>query len=167
MLFRSGLADNKNLQRHAEALAGLDVHLRIIGEPSAAQVAMLESHGLEFSTASKLSEEELQEEYAVADVLLFCSTLEGYGMPIIEAQTVGVPVVTSDRSPMRETAGGGAALADPDEADSIRKALLQILQDETLRTELVTKGHDNAATCSAARSARLHAELYRSLMPEA
>ena len=166
-LLHIGLADNKNLQRHAEALAGLDVHLRIIGEPSAAQVAMLESHGLEFSTASKLSEEELQEEYAVADVLLFCSTLEGYGMPIIEAQTVGVPVVTSDRSPMRETAGGGAALADPDEADSIRKALLQILQDETLRTELVTKGHDNAATCSAARSARLHAELYRSLMPEA
>lgn len=161
-----GLADNKNLQRHAEALAGLEVHLRIIGEPSTKQVAMLESHGIEFSTASKLSEEELQEEYAAADVLLFCSTLEGYGMPIIEAQTIGVPVVTSDRSPMRETAGNGAVLADPDDAASIREAVLRILKEDEFKAGLIAKGHVNAAACSAERSAQLHAELYRALVSE-
>ena len=161
-----GLADNKNLERHAEALAGLKVHLRIIGEPSTNQVAMLEGHGIEFSTASKLSEEELQEEYAAADVLLFCSTLEGYGMPIIEAQTIGVPVVTSDRSPMRETAGDGAVLANPDDAPSIREAVLRVLKEDGFKAGLVAKGHINAAACSAEQSAQLHAELYRALMSE-
>ena len=161
-----GLADNKNLEQHAKALAGLEVHLRVIGEPSSDQIAMLEGHGIDFSTASKLSEEELQEEYAAADLLLFCSTLEGYGMPIIEAQTIGVPVVTSDRSPMRETAGNGAVLADPDDATSIREAVLRILKEEEFKTELIAKGHVNAAACSAERSAQLHAELYRALVSE-
>ena len=92
-----GLADNKNLDRHAAAIRGLNVHLRIIGEPSGAQHAMLKDNGIDYSCASKLSEEELQTEYANASLLLFCSTLEGYGMPIIEAQTIGVPVIASDR----------------------------------------------------------------------
>ena len=52
---------------------------------------------------SKLTEAQLQAEYAASDVLLFCSTLEGYGMPIIEAQTVGVPVITSQRPPLDDT----------------------------------------------------------------
>lgn len=159
-----GLADNKNLDRHAAAIRGLDVHLRIIGEPSDAQHAMLKDNGIDYSCASKLSEEELQTEYANASLLLFCSTLEGYGMPIIEAQTIGVPVITSDRSPMRETAGGGALLANPDNVEAIRGAVQSLLSGEADRSALIDAGHANAKACSAARSAELHAGLYRSLL---
>ena len=158
-----GLADNKNLTGHAKALSGLDVHLRIIGEPSPNQHYMLRSHGIDYSTASKLSEEEIQDEYAQSELLLFCSTLEGYGMPIIEAQTIGVPVITSNRSPMKETSGPGALLADPEDPESIRKAILEILECETTKATLIEKGFENAAAFSASKSASLHAELYDAL----
>ena len=158
-----GLAENKNLSGHAEALSGLDVHLRIIGEPSQDQHSMLHSHGIEYSTASKLSEAEMQAEYAQSELLLFCSTLEGYGMPIIEAQTIGVPVVTSNRSPMKETGGSGAILADPENPASIRKAVLAVLQSDKTKTSLIAMGVKNAAACSALRSAELHIELYDAL----
>ena len=161
-----GLAENKNLHRHAEALAGLDVHLRIIGEPSEDQHAMLRGNGIEYSQASKLSEEEIQAEYAAADMLLFCSTLEGYGMPIIEAQTVGVPVLTSRRAPMDDTAGKGALFADPEDPEEIRTNIQRILDNPGLREELIEKGFTNAEQCSATSSAKKHAELYTDVLAE-
>ena len=66
-----GVAENKNLRRHAEALQGLDVHLRIIGEPSDADHRMLKQLGVEYSTQSKLTDAEMQEAYATSDFLLF------------------------------------------------------------------------------------------------
>ena len=140
VILHIGLADNKNLDGHAKALEGMQAHLRIIGEPSDAQHTMLK------------------------DLLLFCSTLEGYGMPIIEAQTVGVPVVTSDRQPMRDTAGGAAELANPDDAGHIRKAVQRVLDDPQRRQDLIGRGHHNAAACSASASAAAHAELYSRIL---
>ncbi len=158
-----GLAENKNLERHAEALAGLDVHLRIIGEPSQQQHETLLSFNIDYSCASKLTETELQHEYASSDALLFCSTLEGFGMPIIEAQTIGLPVITSALAPMDDTAGDGALLVNPFEAHAIRDAVLTILTKPEERDALVQKGHLNAERFSAATAARLHAELYAEL----
>ena len=128
------------------------------------QHAMLKNHGIQYSHASKLSEEEIQAEYAAADLLLFCSTLEGYGMPIIEAQTVGVPVVTSRRAPMDQTSGGGALLANPLDISDIRLAVERGLHNIELRRELITQGKANAEQCSAAASARKHALLYAEVL---
>jgi len=158
-----GLAENKNLDRHAAALAGLDIHLRIIGEPSEQQHAMLRSLHIDYSFASKLSESELQNEYASSDALLFCSTLEGFGMPIIEAQTIGLPVITSALAPMDDTAGNGALLADPTDPEAIREAVLTIVNKPDERDQLIEKGHLNAERFSAAAAAQRHAELYAAL----
>jgi glycosyltransferase involved in cell wall biosynthesis len=128
-----GLAENKNLDRHAQALAGMDVHLRIIGEPSMEQHATLKNHGVRYSHASKLSEE-------------------------------GVPVVTSRRAPMDQTAGGGALLADPMDVADIRLAVNRVLGNVELRRELITIGRANAEQCSAAASALKHAVLYSELL---
>ena len=51
--------------------------------------------------------------YTGASILLFPSLYEGFGWPIVEAQSCGCPVITSDREPMREVAGGAAILVDP------------------------------------------------------
>lgn len=138
-----GLAENKNLRRHAEALQGLDIHLRIIGEPSAADKFLLKQLDIDYSAQSKLTELEMQEAYATGDFLLFASTLEGFGMPIIEAQMVGLPVITSNIDPMREVAGAGALLCNPLETESIHEALLQLLQKESLRKQLIEAGQEN------------------------
>ncbi|HCZ08948.1 MAG TPA: hypothetical protein DHV07_07605 [Flavobacteriales bacterium] len=158
-----GLADNKNLDRHAAALSGLRVHLRIIGEPSAQQHTMLRQLKVDYSTASKLTESELQNEYASSDALLFCSTLEGFGMPIIEAQTIGLPVITSAIAPMDDTAGEGALLVDPTDISAIRGAAMTLLNRPEERDELIEKGHRNAERFSAVTAARRHAELYAEL----
>jgi hypothetical protein len=57
-------------------------------------------------------------------------------------------------------------LTDPDDAASIREAVLRILKEDEFKAGLIAKGHVNAAACSAERSAQLHAELYRALVSE-
>jgi glycosyltransferase involved in cell wall biosynthesis len=131
VLLHIGLAPNKNLTGHAEAIKGMDVLLRIIGEPSADDRAMLESKGIDYEWKSRLSDAEMQEAYASSDVLLFCSTLEGFGMPILEAKAVGVPVVTSAIAPMNEVGKGYAFLANPKKPESIKKSLMEALEFKT------------------------------------
>ena len=129
VLLHIGLAPNKNLKGHAEAIQGMDVLLRIIGEPSAADHAMLKSLGIDYEWKSKLSDEEMQEAYATSDVLLFCSTLEGFGMPILEAKAVGLPVITSDIEPMSEVGKGWASFVDPSNSDALKSAVLRALKE--------------------------------------
>jgi glycosyltransferase involved in cell wall biosynthesis len=158
-----GVASNKNLERHAEALRNLNVHLRIIGEPNHHQLEMLRSKAIDFSCASKLSDEGMKSEYTKADFLLFASTLEGFGMPIIEANMVGVPVITSDREPMKSVAGEAALLCNPLDAYSIRSAIQRILDDKPLQNRLIQIGFENAKRFSPEKSALLHQELYNTL----
>ena len=130
VLLHIGLAPNKNLRGHAEAIQGMDVKLRIIGEPSEADHAMLRGFKIDYEWMSKLSDEEMQDVYATSDVLLFCSTLEGFGMPILEAKAVGLPVITSDKEPMSEVGDEYAILTDADDFYSIRKAILKLFGSE-------------------------------------
>lgn len=123
VLLHIGLAPNKNLKGHAEAIQGMDVLLRVIGEPSESDHAMLQSLGIDYEWKSKLSDEEMQQAYATSDVLLFCSTLEGFGMPILEAKAVGLPVITSDIEPMNEVGRTYARMTDPFDSESIRRAV--------------------------------------------
>ena len=128
VLLHIGLAPNKNLRGHAQAIQGLDVKLRIIGEPSPSDIAMLESLRIDFEWMSKLNDEQMQQAYESSDILLFCSTLEGFGMPILEAKAVGVPVITSNIEPMSEVGHRYAALVDPSEPDSIRVEIVKLLE---------------------------------------
>ncbi len=62
--------------------------------------------------------------YKGAQALLFISLTEGFGWPVIEAQALGCPVVTSDREPMRSVAGGAAVLVDPEDPVSATAAIV-------------------------------------------
>jgi glycosyltransferase involved in cell wall biosynthesis len=158
-----GLAENKNLRRHAEALRGLDIHLRIIGEPSAADEFLLKQLDIDYSTQSKLADAEMQEAYATSDFLLFASTLEGFGMPILEAQMVGLPVITSCISPMNEVAGDAAELCDPLDSNAIRGCIERVTSDAQLRQNLIRKGAANCKQFSPEESARMLQQLYEKM----
>ena len=158
-----GVAENKNLCRHAEALRSLDIHLRIIGEPSDADHSMLKQLGVEYSTQSKLTDAEMQEAYATSDFLLFASTLEGFGMPILEAQMVGLPVITSHIAPMNEVAGVGALLCDPLDSKAIRGCIERVTSNAQLRTRLIQKGTANCRRFSPEESARMMHQLYKEM----
>ena len=158
-----GLAKNKNLKRHAKALEGMDVHLKIIGEPSPADLALLNRYKLEHSWQSKLTDDEMQDAYATSDFLLFASTLEGFGMPIIEAQMVGLPVITSDIAPMREVAGKGALLCNCLSTKSIRASVIKLINNPEIQRQLVNSGFRNVGRYSASSTANMLFNLYRTV----
>ena len=80
-----------------------------------------------------------------AYALLFPSLYEGFGLPILEAQWCGVPVVTSNISSMREVAGDGALLVDPFHAEDITRAMGKIFSDQRLRDALINAGKRNVS----------------------
>jgi glycosyltransferase involved in cell wall biosynthesis len=105
----------------------------------------------------------MQAAYEAADILLFCSTIEGFGMPIIEAQTVGRVVVTSSVSSMPDVAGGGACLADPLSISDIRHAVERVLNDNNYRNDLIYKGLQNVRRFNPQTVARQYAHLYETI----
>ena len=70
-------------------------------------------------------------------MLTFVSTYEGFGLPILESQATGRPVVTSNVSSMPEVAGDAACLVNPYDADSIREGILRVINDDAYRKDLM------------------------------
>lgn len=163
-LLHVGTTDNKNLARTIAACAGLPVQLAILGKLTAIQREQLNREQIDFVEFRDLSKDQVVALYASSDLVLFVSTYEGFGLPIIEAQAVGRPVLTSDLSPMREVAGGGALLVDPLNVAAIRAALLRLLESANLRAELVEAGFRNVRQYSASAVAHQYATLYREVL---
>ena len=91
--------------------------------------------------------------YACADMLLYPSLVEGFGLPILEAMKSGTPVVTSNISCLPEIAGGAALLVDPLIPREIAEGVTRIINDKSLRASLVKAGHTRAADFSWGKSA--------------
>lgn len=159
-----GTAPNKNLDRVVAALADLPVELRVVGRLDDEQRRLLAASGLDHSDASDLSDDELRREYLAADVLTFVSTAEGFGLPIVEAQSLGLPVVTSAVQPMSWVAGDAAVLVEPTDTAAIRAAVGRLLDDAELRRALRARGRANAQRFAPAVIADLYAALYRDVV---
>ena len=84
-------------------------------------------------------------------------------MPIVEAQIVGRPVVTSNCASMPEVAGDAAVLVDPFSVTSIREGFLKIITDDEYRRELVERGFSNAKRFDNVAIARQYISIYESL----
>nr|WP_255720808.1 glycosyltransferase [Acuticoccus kalidii] len=160
-----GAKPNKNLTRLLAAMKGLEVMLVLLAPIGRADAAMLAQSGVPFETHSDLSADEVGWLYATCDLLAMVSTEEGFGMPIVEAQQMGCPVLTSNLSSMPEIAGAGALLVDPYDVDAIRNGLLAILTDATLRDRLVIAGRRNARRFEPAAVAERLIAIYAAVCP--
>ena len=111
----------------------------------------------------RLTDLELVEAYRRCDMVVFASLYEGFGLPILEAQAMGRPVITSNFGAMKEAAGDGALLVDPYSVEAIREAVLRIKREPALREDLIAKGLRNAERFRAEAVAARYGELYRNL----
>jgi len=162
-ILQIGSGHNKNIERLAAALEGMNVHLHIVGRLSASLEQRLHRHNIQYSNAVGLTNLEILLAYQDSDILSFVSTEEGFGMPILEAQWVERPVVTSNCSSMPEVAGDGAVFVDPYDITSIRNGFQRLLTDDKFRNELVAKGRQNRARFSIESVAAQYIALYQSL----
>lgn len=156
-----GTGWNKNLELVAKAVADISCQLVIIGALSEGQSALLSSLRLDYENHVSLTRMELLSQYQSSDMLVFASTFEGFGLPIVEAQAVGRPVVTSDLEPMKEVAGPGACLVDPDKCLSIRQGVLRVINNKEFRDQLIARGLENVTRFRSNKVAEQYAMLYR------
>jgi glycosyltransferase involved in cell wall biosynthesis len=158
-----GTRANKNLERVAAALKGIRCRLDIVGRLSDEQRRCLEDNGIDYTCAHDLPDEELLARYRTCDMLVFASTCEGFGLPIVEAQATGRPVVTSDLPPMPEVGGDAACYVDPYDIDSIRDGIRRVIDDQEYRDQLVAEGFRNVGRFTPEAVAGEYAKLYREL----
>lgn len=98
-----------------------------------------------------------------AHSFVFPSLYEGFGIAVLEAQSVGTPVICSDTTCLPEVAGDGALLVDPRSVESLVQACARVLRDSALRNELITKGLANVARFSWEKSAEETLAVFDSL----
>ncbi len=102
--------------------------------------------------------------YQHADVFVYPSHYEGFGLPVLEAMTWGAPVVTSNTSSLPEVAGDAALQIDPNEPLELAEAILQILESSEFRQTLITKGKAQAKRFSWENTAKETLAAYRYIL---
>ncbi|HEY8560612.1 MAG TPA: glycosyltransferase family 1 protein [Pyrinomonadaceae bacterium] len=163
-ILQIGITPNKNIPNLIEALKGIECRLRIIGNLTDDLVSALEAGKIVYENAYGLDDLEMRGEYENADLVTFCSTFEGFGLPVIEAQAMRTPVLTSDISPLREVAGGAAFLADPFDVESIREGVLKIIGDDEFRNRIVERGVENSKRFEPRAIAARYEKLYLEML---
>ena len=101
----------------------------------------------------QVSDGELSYLYRRAEALVYPSFIEGFGLPILEAMSCGLPVITSTVSSLPEVAGGAALLVDPYDTEAIAEAMVQIIGDPVLRERLIAAGYKQAEKFSWEKTA--------------
>jgi glycosyltransferase involved in cell wall biosynthesis len=172
VVLQVGTKWNKNVERVMEAVRGTGCRLEIVGTMAKDRETKRQrdeetnrpkDQRPEVKELGQLTDGELVAAYQRCDMVVFASLYEGFGLPILEAQAIGRPVITSNFGAMREAAGDGALLVDPYSVDEIRAAILRIKNEPALREELVRKGRENVERFRADAIALKYAQIYRAL----
>ena len=104
--------------------------------------------------------------YSSASALVFPSLEEGFGLPILEAMSYGLPVITSDVSATKEVAGDAAILVDPHNISEISEAMRRVMEDEETARVLIQKGHQRASQFSWDKCAQQTWAVYQEALSE-
>jgi len=163
ILLQIGTKINKNLDRLIKALQGISCELRIIGPLSKNQIKLLIDYGICSSHTHDISHQDILREYEKADIVTLVSTMEGFGVPIVEANAIGRVVITSEIEPMRWVAGNAALLVNPFDFTDIRKGLIKLIDDQQLREGLIANGFANARRFHPRAVVSQYVDLYNQL----
>ncbi len=161
----------KNLVRLLEAFAiarkrGILHHLVIVGKAGKLSQAIYQKV-LELGLTSVthftgfIDDSDLAALYSGADLFVYPSIYEGFGLPVIEAMACGCPVITSNVSSLPEVAGDAALYIDPQNTNDIAQGIERVLNDRQLADRLRLRGHARSALFTWERCAEATAQAYR------
>ena len=158
-----GTKPNKNLEGVLKAVNGLQIELTIVGRMSESQTQLAQELNINYKNYHNLLYTEILKFYSDSDVVTFPSFYEGFGMPIIEANAIGVPIVASNIPVLHEVANDAAYFVNPNSIPSIREAILLLLEDNTLREKLIELGKENIKRFAPQTIAEQYKVLYNQL----
>lgn len=135
----------------------LDISVVFVGKPTGYATELLKfisenNMDLQVKFLNNIPEEDLAGLYRLAELSVYISVFEGFGLPVIESMASGCPVLTSNVSCLPETAEGAAMLCDPSDAEDIGEKIKELLENEKTRDTFIQKGKD--------RAVRFHPESY-------
>ena len=157
-IFVGSTTPNKNLARAIQAFAALgrsDVSFVIVGssEKNVYRGGIAEKPANVLSPG-RLTDEEIAALYRGATALVFPSLYEGFGIPPLEAMTMGCPVLAASIPPVEEVCGPAALYFDPLNVSDMANKMKEILESEELRVSLIAKGMERLALFSWRNSAQ-------------
>jgi glycosyltransferase involved in cell wall biosynthesis len=167
IILQIGTGWKKNHKNLFKALVGISCELRIIENPqnrmSDEDYLFLKSNNILHTVCSHLSDQEILEEYINADIVSFCSVVEGFGMPIVEANAVGRCVITSNIAPMTEIAADAAYLVNPYDVNDMASGFKRIIRDTDYREQLIKNGLENVKRFQPENIAKQYLQIYNEL----
>ncbi len=166
-ILQVGTKRNKNLTNLLKAVTKLDfVELIVVGKIGPYDQILITQYNISVKNFLNISEEELKNLYLESDVLFFGSKHEGFGLPILEAQSAHLPVITSNFEPMTEVANKGALYVDPYNIGDIRRKLNIIHTNLSLRKELIDAGLENIKLLSQDAMLKKYFKVYNEVYEE-
>lgn len=163
IVLQIGTGKRKNLESTIQAMIGLNAKLLIIGKLHENQIRLLNENNILYENYFDVSFEKIVESYNRAKIVVFPTFYEGFGLPIIEAQVMQKPIVASDLSIVKEVGGNGVFYINPNDVESIKKAIHSLLENQDLYQRYVFSGIENAKRFSSESIYEQYQNLYRSL----
>ena len=130
------------------------------------EIDLIVKLGLDASQINQLTggDDLLAQLYKKAAAFIYPSFYEGFGIPPLEAMSLGCPVICSDTSSIPEVVGNAGRYFDPSDTDSITHAIERVLQSSSYRDELIKNGYMNCSNFSWSRCAEETAAIYRNIL---
>ena len=161
----------KNSLNAVRALASLPANFRMVlaggnghGSRAVHDFIRRENLSSRVITPGYVAADRLPALYQAASVFLFPSLDEGFGFPVLEAMTYGVPVVTANKSSLPEVGGDAALYADPHDPVQIAAQIRRVVEDSNLRRGLISSGFTRAREFSWSKAAEATLKVYDELL---
>tara|TARA_B100000787_G_scaffold3888_1_gene2945 strand:+ start:657 stop:1670 length:1014 start_codon:yes stop_codon:yes gene_type:complete len=159
-----GTSDNKNIKNILMSLTDIDCELIIIGDLTKEYFLILKKFKIKYKNYVALKNKTIYKKYVESDLLLFPSQYEGFGMPILEAQTVGRVVITSNLEPMISVGGNGALYVNPYNVKNINNVIKKVINNKNLRNKLIQNGFKNIKRFNKREILKKHLNCYYNIL---
>lgn len=155
-----GTSDRKNIDGTIEAVKGLDIKLDIIGKLKKEQIQKMEEYNIDYINRFDIPFEGIVNAYINCDIVCFPTFYEGFGVPVLEANVMERPVISSDIDIIHEIGQSAVYYINPHSIQCIRKAIIELMENEELRKQLIEAGKINAQRFEPEKIYKQYEKLY-------